>query len=378
MKIIGAISLSLVALAGGVGIWHITSATPPAHAAPPPGSSSAIPVTAGQAVAKDVPVFLTGLGTVQAFNSVTVKSRVDGAITKVFFTEGQEVKAGDPLFQIDPRPFQAVLDQAQANKAKDTAQLAGVQRDLDRYAKLLPQGFQTAQSYEDQKATFGQMQGTVAADQAQIEAAQLNLDYANIRSPIDGRTGARLVDQGNFVQASQGAALVTIAQIKPIFVSFTVPQASLGDIRSSEQDGKLSVVAEGQEAGKPIATGQLTLIDNQIDPTTGTIHLKATFDNADEALWPGEFVNIRLLAKTAREALTVPSDALQRGPEGFFTYVVRPDGTVEMRPIDAGPITGGHAVVLGGLKSGEHVVTAGQYRLAPGVKVEASPTKASS
>jgi multidrug efflux system membrane fusion protein len=370
MKIIGATTLGLVALAGGIGIWHLTSATPPAHAAPPPGLSSAIPVTAGQAVAKDVPVFLTGLGTVQAFNSVTVKSRVDGAITEVFFTEGQEVKAGDPLFQIDPRPFQTVLDQAQANKAKDTAQLAGVQRDLDRYAKLLPQGFQTAQSYEDQKATFGQMQGTVAADQAQIEAAQLNLDYANIRSPIDGRTGARLVDQGNFIQASQGAALVTIAQLKPIFVSFTVPQGSLGDIRSSEHDGKLSVVAEGQEAGKPIGTGQLTLIDNQIDTTTGTIHLKATFDNADEALWPGEFVNVRLITAQRKDAVTVPAQTVMQGPNGAYAYVIKPDDTVERRDVQVAATADGSAVIAKGIVAGENIVVDGQYRLTNGAKVK--------
>jgi membrane fusion protein, multidrug efflux system len=370
MKKTGIVVLGLVALAGGLGLWHLTSTTPSAQAAPP-GSSAAIPVTVGHAEAKDVPVFLTGLGTVQAFNNVTIKSRVDGPITQVFFTEGQEVKAGDRLFQIDPRPFQAMLEQAQGNKAKDEAQLAGAQRDLARYAKLVPQGFQTGQSYEDQKATVGQLQGTVAADQAQIDTAQLNLDYANIRSPIDGRTGARLVDVGNLVQASQGVALVTIAQLKPIFVSFTVPQASLGDIRSSQADGTLPVVVEGQEATAPIATGKLTLIDNQIDATTGTIHLKATFDNADEKLWPGEFVNVRLITSQRKNAVTVPAQKVMQGPNGAYAYVVKPDDTVERRQVQVAATNDGSAVISKGIAAGEAVVVDGQYRLTDGARIKA-------
>jgi multidrug efflux system membrane fusion protein len=375
MKKTGAIALGLVALAGGIGVWHFTSATPPAHAAPPPGSSAAIPVTAGRAEAKDVPVFLTGLGTVQAFNNVTVKSRVDGPITLVSFTEGQEVKAGDPLFQIDPRPFQTLLDQAQGNKAKDAAQLAGAQRNLERYAKLLPQGFQTGQSYDDQKALVGQLQGSVAADQGQIEAAQLNLDYAGIRSPIDGRTGARLVDVGNLVQASQGAALVTIAQLKPIFVSFTVPQAAVDDIRRSAADGKLPVVVEGQDSATPLATGQLTLVDNQIDATTGTIHLKATFDNADERLWPGEFVNVRLITAQRKNAVTVPAQTVMQGPNGAYAYVIKPDSTVERRDVQVAATDDGIAVIAKGIAAGETIVVDGQYRLTDGakVKVDAAP-----
>ncbi|MDB5410008.1 MAG: Membrane fusion protein multidrug efflux system [Rhodospirillales bacterium] len=378
MRKIGALALGLVGLGSCLGLWYVTSPSPPAHAAPP-GASAAIPVTAGRAEAKDVPVFLMGLGTVQAFNSVTVKSRVDGPIVKVSFAEGQEVKAGDALFQIDPRPFQAMLEQAQGNKAKDEAQLAGAQRDLARYAKLLPQGYQTGQSYDDQKATVGQLQGTVAADQAAIDTAQLNLDYANIRSPIDGRTGARLVDVGNLVQAGNGAALVTIAQLKPIFVSFTVPQASLIDIRSSEADGKLAVVVEGQDAATPLATGQLTLIDNQIDGTTGTIHLKATFDNADEKLWPGEFVNVRLITSHSKNAITVPAQTVMQGPNGAYAYVIKPDNTVERRVVEMASSNDGTAVITKGIAAGETVVVDGQYRLTDGARVNpAAPGSAPS
>jgi multidrug efflux system membrane fusion protein len=369
MKKIGVIALGLIALAGVLGAWHFMSATPPAQAAVP-GSSAAIPVTAGRAEAKDVPVFLTGLGTVQAFNSVTIKSRVDGPITKVSFAEGEEVKAGDPLFQIDPRSFQAALEQAQGNKAKDAAQLAGAQRDLERYAKLMPQGFQTGQSYDDQKALVGQLQGTVAADQAQIDTAQLSRDYADIRSPIDGRTGARLVDVGNLVQASQGAALVTIAQLKPIFVSFTVPQASLDDIRRSAAGGKLPVVVEGQDAATPLATGQLTLVDNQIDGTTGTIHLKATFDNADERLWPGQFVNVRLITAQRKNAVTVPAQTVMQGPSGAYAYVIKPDDTVERRDVTVASTEDGSAVIAKGIAAGETIVVDGQYRLTDGAKVK--------
>ena len=225
------IGIAALAIAGGLA-WRygpaLMSGPPPVHAAP------TIPVTAGQAEAQDVPVYVQGLGTVQAFNTVNVRSRVDGQITKVFFNEGQDVKTGDPLFQIDPRPFQAALDQAKANKAKDQASLQGAQLDLQRYSELLPSGFQTQQQYDQQKATVGQFQGAVQADQAQIDTAQLNLDYSTVRSSIDGRTGQRLVDIGNYVQATQNTNLVTVTQLKPIYVSFTLPQTELDPVRQAE------------------------------------------------------------------------------------------------------------------------------------------------
>ena len=282
---------------------------------PKTAAQALIPVTAGSTEVKDVPVFVRGLGTVQAFNTVTVKSRVDGQITQVLFTEGAEVKAGDPLFLIDPRPYQATLDQAEANLQRDQAQLAGAQRDLERYGKLVGPGFQTRQSFEDEKATVGQLEGSVKADQAAIDSGKLNLEYANVRSPITGRTGARLVDIGNFVQASLATNLVTVTQIKPIFVNFTVPQSALDEIRLNQAKEPLTVIAYDSDDKTALATGKLTLINNQVDTTTGTIELKATFDNADERLWPGEFINARLILSVRKGAITVPAQNGHAGTE---------------------------------------------------------------
>jgi len=247
---------------------------------------------------QDVPVYVQGLGTVQAFNTVNVRSRVNGQITHVFFKEGQQVKAGDQLFQIDPRPYQAALDQAKATKAKDEAQLQGAQLDLARYSKLLPSGYQTQQQYDQQKATVGQFQAAVQADQAQIDTAQLNLDYSLVRSPIEGRTGQRLIDIGNYIQSGQNTNLVTVTQLKPIFVSFTLPQSDLDPVRRANAGDTLVVKAYAGDNKTLLSQGKLTLIDNQVDIATGTIHLRATFDNADERLWPGEFVNARLVLTT--------------------------------------------------------------------------------
>src|SRR5262249_52192527 len=317
-------------------------------------------------------VYVRGLGTVQAFQMVTVKTRVDGNITKVLFTEGQEVKAGDPLFQIDPRPFQAALEQAQATKTKDEAQLQAAQLDLQRYQKLLPTGFQTRQQYDQQVATVGQLKGAIAADQAQIDAAQLNLQYTDIRSPIDGRTGARLVDLGNYVQAGQATALVSITQIKPIYVSFTVPQENLVEIRTNQARAPLDVEAYASDDKTLLSRGKLTLIDNQVDTTTGTIRLKATFDNADERLWPGEFVSARLIITTRSDAIVVPAQTVMHGPQGSYIYVLNPDDTVARRTVQVAATEDNLAVVERGLERGERVVVDGQYRLTEGVKVKAA------
>src|SRR5689334_5045675 len=269
----------VIALAAIVAIWRLSvgSETPPAAAQTPPPE---IPVTAGTVVAQDVPVFLQGIGTVQAYNMVAIKSRVDGQIVKVDFKEGQDIKTGDPLFQVDPRPFQAALEQAQANKQKDEAQLVGAQLDLDRYEKLIGSGWQTRQSYDQQKATVGQLQASIKGDEAQINTAKLNLSYADVRSPIDGRLGARLVDKGNLVHANDNTALVMITEVKPIFVSFTLPQDNFDDLRESQTKAPLVVYAYSGDGKKQLAEGKLTLIDNAIDQATGTIRLKAQIGRA--------------------------------------------------------------------------------------------------
>jgi multidrug efflux system membrane fusion protein len=329
-----------------------------------------VPVLAGTAETRNVPVYVEGLGSVQAFNTVTVKARVDGQITKVFFREGQEVKAGDSLFQIDPRPFETAMQQAQANKEKDEAQLQSAQLDLDRAAQLLKPGFQTRQGYDQQKATVGQLQASLKADEAQIANARLNLDYALVRAPIAGRTGARLVDVGNLVQSAQNANLVTITQIKPIFVSFTVPATRLDDIRKNQAKEALKVVAYAQDGQTALAQGVLTLIDNQVDVATGTIHLKAQFDNADEPLWPGEFIDARIVLATREDAVTVPEQAVMQGPNGSYVYVLKDDDTAQRRSVKIAATQEGLAVVSDGLKAGERIVTEGQYRLTDGAKAK--------
>jgi multidrug efflux system membrane fusion protein len=360
-------------IAVGVGGWYLIHHFA-AQKAPPP--QAIIPVTPGTVTVKDVPVYVRGLGTVQAFNTVTIKSRVDGQITQVQFTEGQEVKAGDPLFQIDPRPYQALLEQAQANLQKDQSQLQGAQRDLARYGKLIEPGFQTRQSYEDQQATVGQVQGSAKADQALIDSSQLNLDYADIRSPITGRTGARLVDIGNYVQASAATNLVTVTQMKPIFVTFTVPQESLDQIRQNQTQAPLNVVAYAADDKTVLAQGKLTLINNQVDTTTGTIQLKATFDNEDERLWPGEFINARLIVSVKKNALTVPSQTVMQGPNGAYAYTIKPDKTVQRQAVDVALTQDGEAVVDKGLAATDSVVVEGQYRLTQGTKVKTDQDQA--
>jgi len=374
-----AVIVVLIAAAVGAGLlaWRIAAQHVSAQAAGPPQAPPAIPITPGVAEAKNVPVFVSGIGTVQAFNTVSIRSRVDGQITKVFFTEGQDVRAGDPLFQIDPRPFQAALDQAQAARDRDQAQLEGAQRNLDRYAKLVVPGYQTRQSYEDQQATVAQLKAGVKADEAQIESAKLNLDYALIKAPIDGRTGQRMVDVGNFIQANQSTSLVTITQLRPIFVGFTVPQDSLDPIRQNQVKQPLDVVAYGQDDKTVLSKGKLTLIDNQVDVATGTIHLKATFDNSDERLWPGEFVNARLILSVMQNAVTVPAQTVMQGPNGPYLYVIKPDDTVEHRDVKTETMQDDLAVIAQGLSAGERVVVDGQYRLTNGARIKIAPSQAS-
>ena len=334
-----------------------------------------IPVISGVAESKDVPQFVRGIGTVQAYNAVTIKSRVDGEIVKVLFTEGQFVKAGDPLIQIDPRPFQAALEAATATLKRNEAQLTGAALDLERYGKLINSGFQSRQSYDQQQAIVGALKGSIAADKAAIETARLNLTYADIRAPIAGRTGQRLVDVGNLVQAGQPTSLVTITQIRPIFVNFTVPQDYADAIRHNQQAGSLTVLAYASDDKTLLAEGKLSLIDNQIDVATGTLRLKATFANADERLWPGEFVNVRLVLSMRSSVVTVPQRAVMQGANGYYAYVIRPDGTAQRRTVEIAGMQDGLAIVDKGIESKEQVVIDGQYRLSDGVRVKAEDAK---
>jgi multidrug efflux system membrane fusion protein len=351
------------------GAWHSPAQAQTRDA----GSSPVVPVTAGTATARDMPVYVRGLGSVQAYNNVTVKSRVDGAIVKVDFTEGQEVKTGDILFEIDPRPYQAALAQAQANLARDQAQLGNAQRNVGRDKPLVGKEFISRQQFDTDSTSADALAGTVAADKAAIEAAQLNLDYADIRSPIDGRTGARQVDIGNLVHATDNSPLVTVTQLKPIFVSFTAPQKQFDAIRQAAAQAPVATEAWTEGEQRQIAVGKLTLIDNQIDQTTGTIHLKAQFDNSDEALWPGEFVDIRLVVDTLKNAVTVPAQSVQAGPNGSYLFVIKPDNTVEQRIVQVAETENNLSVIAKGLKAGEQIVVDGQYRLDQGSKVSILP-----
>jgi multidrug efflux system membrane fusion protein len=360
-----AVVIVVAVAAGGYYFLDKINQGPPKVAAVP-----VVPISTSVAEPKDVPLYVRGIGTVQAFKTVAIKTRIDGQIVKIAFEEGQEVKKGDLLFQIDPRPFQALLEQAQAAKQRDEAQLAGAKLDLERYGKLIGSGFQSRQSFDQQQATVDALKGSIASDQAQIDTAQLNLAYSDIRAPIDGRTGQRLVDLGNLVQMAQGTNLVTITQVKPIFVNFTVPQDATDVIRRNQQQAPLTVVAYASDDQTELARGKVTLIDNQIDPTTGTLRLKATFENTDERLWPGQFVNSRLEISVQQKAVTVPQRAVMQGANGYYAFVVKPDNTVERRDITVSSTQDGFAVISKGMKIGEKIASEGQYRLVNGSRVK--------
>jgi membrane fusion protein, multidrug efflux system len=364
-----------VLLAVGLAGWLIASRLGQhANAAAEQGKGQAqnqpVPVFVAKAVGKDVPIILRGIGSVQAYNTVSVKSQVTGVIVQVAFKEGQDVKAGDLLVQIDPRPYKAALDQAVGNQAKDQANLTNAQRNLARDAALLPSQIAvTRQQYDTDKATVDAGQATVESDKAAVEAAQVNLDYAAIRSPITGRTGRRQIDIGNLVQANGTTPLTVVTQMKPIFVTFSVPGTQLTRIREEMKKHPLKVAAFDADDAKQVAEGTLTLVDNQIDQATGMITLKATFTNDDEVLWPGAFVNAHLILDTVKNGVTVPSAAVQMGPKGSFAYVVKPDSTVDMRPVTVTQIEANTALVEKGLAVGDQVVVSGQNRLSPGIKV---------
>ena len=332
--------------------------------------SVAIPIVAAPVMVRDLPIYLEGLGTVIAYNTVTVKSRVDGELVKINFKEGDEVRQGQELAVIDQRPFEVQLHQAEANLARDTAQLNDAQVNYQRYQKLFQEGVVAKQQVDTSGALVGQLQGTLGADKAQIENARLQLTYTRITAPIGGRVGLRLVDQGNIVHASDQNGLLVITQLHPIAVLFSLPEDVLPSVMKQMKRGALPVDAYTRDDSTKVATGKLLTLSNQIDPTTGTDKLKAVFDNTDNALWPNQFVNIHLLLDVKKNALTVPVAGIQHGSQGSFAYVVKPDKTVEVRQVTPGITEGNLASVDAGLQAGELVVTDGQDKLQPGSKVE--------
>ena len=366
------IGVSLAALL--VLTWRIVHK--PADAA---GRAAPQPIAVDTAAVShaDVPIYLQGLGTVQAFYTVTVTARVDGELQRIAFTEGQTVRKGDLLAQIDPRPNQAAYDQALATKAKDQSLLANAKRDYDRYALLQPQNLASKQTVDTSRALVDQLTAQLQVDQAIIDNARTQLEYTRITSPINGRTGIRLIDPGNIVHAAGTAGIVVVTQVQPISVVFTLPEEELSAIGAALASGPVPVTTLSRDGSTVLDQGTLALIDNEIDQTTGTAKLKATFSNANNTLWPGQYVNARVLVRTERNALTLPTAAVQLGPDGPFTYVVKSDSTVEVRPLKIGAESGGMTVIKDGLAFNERVVTSNQYRLQPGAHVRATEASAS-
>ncbi|HEY3729661.1 MAG TPA: efflux RND transporter periplasmic adaptor subunit [Steroidobacteraceae bacterium] len=360
--------LALLALIVG---WTWWSRAPAKTAAPGPGGN-AVTVETAVATRRDVPVFLDGLGNVQAFYTAKITARVDGQLERVGFVEGQLVKKGDLLAQIDPRPLQAALDQANGTLAKDSAQLETARHDLERYQVLAPQNLTSRQVLDTQKALVDQLQAQLRIDRAAIDNARTQLAYTTITAPFSGRTGIRLMDPGNIVHATDTTGIVVLTQIQPISVMFTLPEDVLPQVNQALSAGSVDVEALSRDDRTPLDRGTLALVDNQIDPATGTVRLKATFANDRNALWPGQFVNVRVQLQQRRDVVTMPSTAVEHGPNGLFAYVIKTDSTVEARPITTGEENAGITVVTNGLQAGERVVTSNQYRLQPGAKVRAT------
>lgn len=365
--LIGATSLVLIALG-----WHLVRGERAEAAPHGRGGDDTVVVESALATHADVPVYLEGLGSVQAYYTAKITSRVDGQLQDISFVEGKPVHKGEVLARIDPRPYQAALDQAAATRQKDVAQLANARRDLDRYMSLEPSHLASRQQIDTQKALVSQLEAQIQADQAAVDNARTQLGYTNITSPIEGRTGIRMVDPGNIVRAADTGGIVVVTQVQPISVVFTLPEDSLAAVSSALAAGDVEVAALSRDDKTELDRGTLALIDNQIDPTTGTARLKATFPNAHNTLWPSEFVNARVRVRTERGALTIPSAALQRGANGPFAYVVKPDSTVEVRPLKTDGEDGGITVVRDGLNDGDRVVTTNQFRLQAGSKVQAA------
>jgi multidrug efflux system membrane fusion protein len=362
------LSLAVLAVAAiGITAGYFHSSSKPAR---PPAAPPVVPVVAKTVASQDVPIYLRGVGTVIAYNNVLVRSQITGQLTKIAFTQGQTVHKGDLLAVIDPRPYQAQLDQAIANRDRDQAQLANAQANLDRYTPLAAKGYATSQLVDTQKAQLAQLQAMIKADEAVIESAKTNLSYTQLTSPIDGVTGIRQVDEGNIIHPTDPNGLVDVAQIQPIDVIFTLPQTDFVEIQQQMAKGALPVLAYSQDEKVQLDEGKLDLVDNQIIQTTGTIRLRASFPNAQRKLWPGELVNARLLLDTRHNGLTIASSAVQQGPNGPFVWVIGSDGTVQMRPVTIAQISEGQALIDSGLKANENVVVDGQYRLQTGALVK--------
>jgi multidrug efflux system membrane fusion protein len=357
-----AVCLAVLAGGGWFG-WqqHFTPSNAPRE--PRAAGRASVPVTIAVASRLDLPIYLTGLGTVQASYTVAIHSQVEGKLQEVNFTEGQHVKKGDVLAKIDPRLFQAALDQAKAKRAQNVALLAGAEKDLTRAKELREKNAGTQQNLDQQQTKVEQLKASIAADEAAIDTAQTQLDYTTIVAPNDGRIGVRQVDPGNLVRPTDTSSIATLVSVRPSAVMFTLPARVLGDVRSAMARGPVEVTAFDQDNLRALSTGTLLLIDNLISQSASTIRLKAMFANDDEVLWPGDFVNARLLLETRSNALVVPSSAVQRGPQGLTAWIVTEKNTAEMRKIAVGPTTGPLTIITSGLTDGDRVVTDGQYRL---------------
>jgi multidrug efflux system membrane fusion protein len=371
--ILAASPVAAVAIAGAL---YLSLARPFEKAAVAPVAPPSIPVVAGTVHSHDVPIYLRGVGTVIAYNTDVVRSQIQGQLTDITFTEGQTVKAGDLLAQIDPRPYQAQLDQMTANRARDEAQLANAMANLGRYTELQSKGYATPQLSDTQKAQVAQLQSAIKADEALIEQAEVQLSYTRLTSPISGVTGVRQIDVGNIIHPTDPNGLVVVTQIEPISLIFTLPEADLPQIQMQMAKGPLTVLAYSQDDKTQLDKGTLLLANNQIVQTTGTVQLKATFPNTAHLLWPGQLVNARLLVDTRKDGLTIAAPAVQQGQTGSYVYVISPDGKAEVRPVTVAQISEGQALIDSGLKADETVVIDGQYRLQQGSSVRVLHGKA--
>ncbi|MGB6196003.1 MAG: efflux RND transporter periplasmic adaptor subunit [Methyloceanibacter sp.] len=368
----GTAILVVLVIAGlaAAGVFLVMHGRASVTAATPPPAPPAVPVVAGTVSSGDVPIYLRGIGTVIAYNTVVVRSQIQGQLTKITFTEGQTVKSGDTLAEIDPRPYQAQLDQMTATRDRDQAQLTDSLADLDRYNQLLAKGDATIQLLDTQKAQVLQLQSAIKSDEALIEAAKVQLEYTKLTSPIAGVTGVRQVDIGNIIHPTDANGLVVVTQIEPISVIFTLPETNLPEIQQQMAKGPLTVLAYSHDDKIKLDEGKLALVNNEILQTTGTIQLKADFPNTAHVLWPGELINARLLLETRHNGISIASSAVQQGPNGAYVYVVGSDRTVHMRAVTVDEISEGQALIDSGLKPNETVVLEGQYRLEPGSLVE--------
>ncbi len=368
--VIPAVLLSAVA-AGGLLYFTHTYPMEKVVAAIAPAPPPAVPIVAGTVTQHDVPIYLSGVGTVIAYNTDVVRAQIQGQITSINFTEGQAVHAGDLLAQIDPRPYQALIEQYTGNLERDQAQLTNAEANLTRYNKLGVQGWATPQLVETQNAQVGQLQAAIKTDQALIDAAKVELSYTRLTSPIEGVAGIRQIDVGNIISPSTANGLVVVTQLNPISLIFTLPETDLPKIQQQQQktNTPLEVIAYNQDNTIQLGQGVLGLVNNEILQTTGSIQLKANFPNSSHRLWPGELVNARLLVDTRHNGLTVPASVVQQGPTGPYAYVVNPDDTVAIRPVKVAQISDGQALIDSGLKANETVVVDGQYKLQPGTRV---------